>query len=259
VAVALPIEEGNMASVQQEGNSWYCQFIYRGKRHTFAIGPVGEEEAAAKAVRVDGLLNLLKRQLVGIPTGVAIVEFIRHNGKPPERADRVTLPSPAAMTLGLLRDQYLATHSTSLEERTLDGIRLHFKHLAPALGERVPIRSLKLSDLQGYVERRVKARGHCGRNLSPVTIRKELISLRTAWNWGAKMGHVSGRFPSEDLRYPKHGEKPPFQTSEQIERYLPGVKESEHADLWEALYLTSPKSRRPSPSFGTGRSIRGSI
>lgn len=41
-----------MASVQRKGNSWYCQFLHRGRRHTFALGPVGAEEAEARAARV---------------------------------------------------------------------------------------------------------------------------------------------------------------------------------------------------------------
>src|SRR4051794_20123163 len=123
-----------MASLQRKGNGWYCQFLHRGKRHTFAVGAVSEEDAAAKAARVDELLGLLKRQLVSIPAGVEIVDFIRYDGKPPETASEVPVPSLAAMNLGLLRDQYLATHASSLEERTLDGIRLHFKHLASHLG-----------------------------------------------------------------------------------------------------------------------------
>ena len=69
--------------------------------------------------------------------------------------------TPAAkLTLGSLRDRYLETHGNgSLEERTLDGIRLHFKHLVAALGEAFPIRELSLADLQGYVDRRAKAKG----------------------------------------------------------------------------------------------------
>ena len=39
------------------------------------------------------------------------------------------------LTLGSLRDRYLETHGNgTLEERTLDGIRLHFKHLVPIAG-----------------------------------------------------------------------------------------------------------------------------
>jgi hypothetical protein len=31
-----------MASIQKKADSWYCQFMYRGQRHTFTIGKVDE-------------------------------------------------------------------------------------------------------------------------------------------------------------------------------------------------------------------------
>lgn len=229
-----------MASLQLRGKSYACIFCWHGKRQWFTIGKVSAAEAQAKASQVEYLLMRLGQGLIELPPGAAIVDFVRNDGKPPERRDQVPVPSPIGLTLGSLRDLYLATHAGSLEERTLDGIRLHFKHLAASLGERFAMRELSLSDLQGYVERRSKARGHRGRTLSPATIKKELITLRTAWNWGAKMGHLAGKFPSEGLRYPKHDEKPPFQTREQIERQLPGVGDADRADLWDALYLTLP-------------------
>ena len=91
------------------------------------------------------------------------------------------------------------------------------------------------------MDRRAKAKGTGGKRLSPATIRKEIVSLRTAWNWGARMGLVAGRFPYEGLRYPKSDEKPPFQTREEIERQISagGLKPAQVKELWEALYLQS--------------------
>ena len=43
------------------------------------------------------------------------------------------------------RDAYLDTHRPSLEPRTIEGIALHFEHLLRNLGERFPIRELKLA------------------------------------------------------------------------------------------------------------------
>ena len=104
----------------------------------------------------------------------------------------------------------------SLEQRTLEGIELHFKHLIGAWGDAFPIRELKLADLQGFVNRRSKAKGKAGRGLSPATIKKEIVTLRTAWNWGVKMGLVAGRYPNGGLRFGKVDEKPPFMTREEI-------------------------------------------
>jgi hypothetical protein len=135
-----------MASLQQKGNGWYCQFLHHGKRHTFAVGSVSPEEAKAKAAQVDYLLLRLKQRLIELPPGVGIVEFVQHDGKPPTVSSR---PEGEAKTLTLVtfRDRYLDTHRDSLESRTIDGIGLHFKHLLGALGERFPIRELRMSDL----------------------------------------------------------------------------------------------------------------
>jgi site-specific recombinase XerD len=73
---------------------------------------------------------------------------------------------------------------------------------------------LSLSRLQEYVNKRAEAK------LSPVTIRKEIATLRAAWNWGEPMGLISGKFPNRGLRYPKADEKPPFMTMAEIKRQI---------------------------------------
>ncbi|HKM55135.1 MAG TPA: site-specific integrase, partial [Isosphaeraceae bacterium] len=205
-----------MASLQKKGKGWYCQFLYHGKRHTFAVGAVSEQEAQAKSAQVDYLLLRLKQRLIELPPNVGIVDFIQHDGKPP--ASELAIPDRQTLTLAAFRDQYLETHRASLESRTLEGIEGHFKHLVKALGAAFPIRELKLADLQAYVNKRARAKGKAGRRLSPATIRKEIVTLRTAWNWGVKMGVVAGRYPNDGLRFGKVDEKPPFMTREEIER-----------------------------------------
>ncbi|MGO9109746.1 MAG: tyrosine-type recombinase/integrase [Thermoguttaceae bacterium] len=123
------------------------------------------------------------------------------------------------------------------------GIRRHFRHLCRLLGEGFPIRKLSLADLQGYVDKRAKARGRRG-PLTPATIKKEIVTLRTAWNWGVRMKIVSGRYPYDGLIYPKFDEKPPFQTRQEIERQLPGLTPQKQAEFWAALYLTLPEVER---------------
>jgi integrase len=170
---------------------------------------------------------------------VGIVDFIRYDG-------RVTASTGGngdvarPLDLAAFCDAYLDTHRPSLEPRSVDGIQLHFKHLRRALGDRFPIRELKLADLQGYVDARAKARGLHGRRLSAATIRKEIVSLRTAWNWAAKMGLVSGRFPNDGQRFPMADEKASFMTREEIERRIAagGLKPHQIKELWAALFLT---------------------
>jgi integrase len=137
-----------------------------------------------------------------------------------------------------LRDRYLETHGNgTLETQTLRGINRHFRHLGRLLGERFPIRDLTLADLQGYADKWAKVK--CRRGpLNPATIRKEIVTLRTAWNWGIRMKLVSGRYPCDGLRYGKTDEKPPFQTRAEIRRQSPGLPPARVDDLWDSPYLT---------------------
>ncbi|MEO6811694.1 MAG: tyrosine-type recombinase/integrase [Isosphaeraceae bacterium] len=153
----------------------------------------------------------------------------------------MAIPDKQVLTLVAFRDRNLGTHRDSLEPRTIEGIELHFRHLVGAMGVAFPVAELKLADLQGYVDARAKAKGMGGKRLSAATIRKEIISLRTAWNWGAKMGLVVGRFPNDGLRYPKLTEKPPFQTRAKIERQVAsgGLTKHQILELWHSLYLQS--------------------
>ncbi|MFT3920947.1 MAG: tyrosine-type recombinase/integrase [Myxococcales bacterium] len=231
-----------MAALQSRNGSYRIVFRYQTKQHAFTIGQVSKDEAETKAAQVDYLLMRLKQRLAFLPPGMNIVEYVQFDGKelPATQPVPVVVPTPAdKLTLARLRDRYLATHEASLEANTVATIRMHFRHLASRLGESFLIAELSLADLQQYVDRRAKAAGINGRNLSAVTIQKEIISLRTAWNWGVKMKLLSGRFPYDGLRYPKTTEKPPFQTLAEIDRQIKagGLTEAEQAELFDSLYL----------------------
>jgi integrase len=143
------------------------------------------------------------------------------------------------MTLAMLRDQYLAAVHDSIEPGTRLMLATHFRHLTKALGESFPIAELRLPDLQGFIERRANVDGKNGRKLTTSTIKKEIGSLRAAWNWGVRMEMVAGQFPFAGLRFPKTREMPPFQTRTEIERRIKagGLSLAEIADLWDSLYL----------------------
>jgi integrase len=226
-----------MASIQRKGRNWYCQFCYHSLRHTFTIGRVSEDEARAKSAQVDYLLMRLKQRLVELPSGVDIVAFVQYDGKPPASSvGPVDAPSRQSLTLGALRDRYLATHEGAKESNTLDTKGTHFRHLVATLGERFPVAELRSTDLQQHVGRRVKE------SIAAVTVRKEVGTLRTAWNWAQANGLLVATYPDDGLVYPKTDEKPPFQTREEIERQIRrgGLTQEEQDELWECLFLTLP-------------------
>ncbi len=223
-----------MASLQQKGDRWYCQFVYQGKRSTFPVGNVSEEEANAKAAQVDYILLRLKQRLIKLPPGVSIVDFIQFDGRPEQ------LPPQEKTTLAELQAKYLDAHKKSLEETTLKGIRIHFKHLKRILGEKYPIPELDLAKLQEYANKRAEEDGLHGRTVAAATIKKEIVTLRTMWNWGLPMKLVTGKFPNKGLQFEKEVDKLPFMTMNEIERRIAGggLSDAEIVDLWDSLYLT---------------------
>jgi integrase len=219
-----------MASLQERNGSYRVLFCYHGKLHTFTIGQVGKDEAENKARQVDYLLMRLKQRLIVLPEGTDIVTFVEHDGKPPATGPTLADAPRQAITLGHLKERYLTTHANgTIEANSLDTCKLHLGHFVRVLGEAFPVGELSLAKLQEYVNKRAKAK------ISPVTIRKEIATLRAAWNWGEPMDLTSGRFPSKSLRYPKADEKPPFMTMEEIERQIAAGGDPD--PLWEALYL----------------------
>lgn len=226
-----------MASLQCRNGSYRVLFRYLGKQHTVTLGEVAKEEAEAKSAQVDYLLLRLKQRLAVLPAGASIVDYVQFDGQVvPASAPRIQL-----LSLSDLQHRYLHSNEASLEPNTLECIRIHFRHLERAFGPEFEVTSLKLADLQRYVDQRAKAKGRKGGKLSATTIQKEIVTLRTAWNWAERMELVTGRFPNRGLRYPKTTERPPFMTRAEIERRLAtgGLTEAEQAELWDALYLTA--------------------
>ncbi len=74
-----------MASIQKIGESYYCRFIYAGKRHTFTIGDLPHGEALEWQSRTETLLRRIKQGLVKPPEDPnQIADFMLHDGKVPE-------------------------------------------------------------------------------------------------------------------------------------------------------------------------------
>ena len=197
-----------MASLQKKGDAWYCQFKYGGKRHTITIGEVSDTEARQWKSRTEAVLMRLSQNLLQIPRGVSIADFILHDGKPPVDPE---LAQHRETTLHQLREAYLTTFSNgAIESNTLYTAGIHLDHIEETLDKKFILSGLTLGKLQAHVNRRAK-------DVSPVTIKKELDTFRSAWNWGFRMKWVDMPFPSKGLVYPKTDEKLPFMTWEEID------------------------------------------
>jgi integrase len=219
-----------MASLQERGGSYRVLFSWHGKLHSFTIGKVSPDEAEAKARQVDYLLMRLKQRLVHLPEGSDIVSFVRFDGRPPTASPTLPESPRKSVTLSHLKDRYLATHGNgTVEANSLATAAMHLRHFCRVLGDGQPLGELSLATLQAYIDRRSRD-GVC-----PTTIRKEIATLRAAWNWGEPMKLTGGVFPASGLRYPKAEEKPPFMTRSEIERQIAAGGRPDV--LWDCLYL----------------------
>lgn len=257
-----------MAWTQCRNGSWRVLFRYAGAQHTFLLGEVKEREAEAVCSKVDYWLMRLKQKLVHLPAGCDIVTFVQHDGKPPEHAATVAAER-RELTLGDLRQTYVASQEGKLEETSLRGINLHFGHLERILGKDRLIPALQRPDLQKYVDTRskewidpnvyrkarrakqaaAKPKRKYKRKTAPppepadkpkrhpssATIKKEIVSLRTAWNWARRHLGLREEFPGAGLDYAKTEESLPFMTWEEAERRIAAGDDPEA--IWECVYL----------------------
>lgn len=224
-----------MASVQQKNETFYCQFSFGGKRHTITVGKVRRSQAEAFADNVETLLEQVRRGRLAIPDGVSVTEFVLSDGKAQPVAETVQ----KTLTVGDLLARYLtAVGGGALEKSTVYTLTIHSNHLKRLLGERTPTSSLNRDSMQGYVTRRSAEKYH-GKTIHPDTPKKEITTLRTAWNWAVIGDLLVAPFPGVKLQYAKKEEQPGFMTWAEIERRI--GKGGDADELWPCLYLTKPE------------------
>lgn len=227
-----------MASIQQRGEWFHLHFRFAGKQYTHALKTKNRREAEAHRGTVDRLLiRIRNNEIPPPPPDSDLPAFLLSAGKVIPDSTKVS----SVLTLTDLRDRYLQTHGNgALEPKTLVMTKIHFRHITRHFGERFAASKLTSELLQDYVMKRGEGRGKKQRRISPVTIQKDIASLRAAWNWAVRCGLLTGNFPGRYLTYPKTDEKPGFQTMAEIERKIArgGLSESEIDDLWAGLFLT---------------------
>jgi integrase len=251
-----------MASLEKRGRNWRVLFRHQGQKRSMNLGGVSKSDAEGYRTSTEELLELLERGVVALPEAHSLEEFLFHRGKPPAKLQPAVQSENISLTE--LRSRYFISQQTRLEQTTLDGISLHFDHLERIIGRQKSLATLTRNDLQQYVETRgaewidperyaklrkkrvkpksrfVKARTagqpeRPKRHPSPATIKKELVSLRTALNWARRTLGFPSEFPGAGLEYAKIEESLPFMTFAEAKRR---IKSGDSADrVWECLYL----------------------
>lgn len=215
-----------MAALQLRNDAYRLLFQFEGKQHTFTIGPVSLGEARQWKSKVEHLLMRVKQHMLEVPIGCTINEFIAHDGKPPAAISPANVRNT---TLHSLREEYVRVFSNgAIESNTLATAKIHLDHIANTLGNSFPLVAMTLAKLQQHIDRR-----HT--EAAPVTMKKEIATLRAVWNWGERNGYVSGVFPAAGLVYPKDEEKLPFMAWDEIERRIKAGGDPDN--LWDCLYL----------------------
>ncbi len=214
-------------------NCYFICFRVGQKRFRRSLKTKCKKEADILTARLEGNLMDVERGRLVIPENVDLVTFLLSDGRVPEPL----VVSPQVTLKGLFEAYFSSIPAGSLEDSTIDGMKTHQKHLQRILKSSFPINTLSLEHLQHYVTTRSKAKGRKGRSLSPATCKKEVVTLRTAWNWGLRSKLVDRPFPSRGLKYPKGSEKPPFMSLAEVEELTKDMKANEASAFWESVYL----------------------
>ena len=224
-----------MASIEQDPQSkrYRLRFRFAGRGCKRSLGTTSKREAIAAQVRFEETLRLVESGRLTIPPETDPIAFLLSDG-------RATNTKPLKLvTLGQLLDSYQEELPPGAkEDSTLYTEGIHLRHLKRLLKVRQSAVSLTLSDLQGYVNKRLRESRH-GKPIRSDTIKKEIATLRVAWNWGIDHELIEKAFPSRGLSFPKREEKLPFMTWEEITRTLRrgGLDAEEETELWESLFL----------------------
>lgn len=214
--------------------NYLVRFRFNGRSYKRSLHTGNNREARAVLGRIEETILLIERGRLEMPVNADPAAFILSDGKRTgeKRAGE-------ALSLKRLFEVYEAELPPgSKEEATLKGERIHFKTLLKHLRGSIVAQSLSTSDVQGYVLKRAKDKWR-GKFIRPVTIKKELTTLRLVWNWAVQQDYLVGPSPVRGIKYAKPDEKPIFRTRAEIDRILErgGISEDEEAALWEALYL----------------------
>lgn len=219
-----------MAGLEVRNGRYNVIVRFGGQRFVRSLKTGNEKEALTKKLRIEETLKLIESGRVDVPADCDFMTFLMSDGK---LAKKPKIETP--LTIAELFNRFFdALPEGHLEGSTHNLMKIHRRHLERELGVRTATHNLGQVDIQNYVNKRAKKKTKRG-TLSANTIRKEVATFKSVWNWAVEAGHLRVPFPAVKLRYPKTEEAEPFQTWAEIElKVEKGVEDT----LWDCLYLS---------------------
>lgn len=236
-----------MASLEVRGRSFRVVFRLQGIKYSRTLKARSLRSAQMSLLRLEESLDRIEGGTLVPPPGTDLLKFLLEDSptKSSARTPNGRDPSPIAsdgLTLAALFDKYFSMlPAGSLEPCTIQTMKIHQRQLERFFGKAFLINGLNAGNLQAYVESRSHHAGTNGRKLSPVTIKKAVVTLRTVWNWGRQHELITKQYPSRGIKYPKGTEKPPFKTFTEVSRRAPTLTPADANDLWECAFLSLPE------------------
>lgn len=145
------------------------------------------------------------------------------------------------VTIEVVNANYLDSYGLgSKEQTTIQTESHHLNHLQRLLGPETSLSDITPAKLREYVKTRQAEPGRHGKNISPVTISKELATFRQLWEFARSENLVAGDNPLVSVRKPRPQDKPRFMTRGEIEKAIArgGLTTADIAQFWECLFLS---------------------
>jgi integrase len=214
-------------------------FRYGGKQYQKSLKTTDEAAAERLKGKIETTILELERGRRTLPEGADLWEFLESDGQRTKKVEVLIV-----LTIEQLFARYEQEMPPgTMKKNSLATILIHKKHLLRILTGRTAVQAVSTTVLQGYINERAREKFQ-GKLLSPQTIKKEVTTFRSVWNWGKDHGIVTGDAPTKGLRYEKEDKKPGFKTWEEIERRVGrgGLSDDEVADLWDAVFLSTEQT-----------------
>lgn len=228
-----------MASLEKRRSTYRVIFHFAGRKFSRSLLTRHLTEARASVARLEDNLRRMELGLLDLPPDADLPSFLLSDGR--------ALSKPFICEIQTLSDlsrcYFADLPKGALEVNTLDGMKIHVKHLNRLFGASSTLNNISTAAVQSYVTRRCAERTRSKSLISPATTKKEIVTLRTMWNWAVTMGHLKRPFPGRGLKFPKLEAKLPFRTLAEVEARLNrgGYSKVYERQLWEATFLSLPE------------------